>query len=181
MVEAKIDTDKKIFFIVVLALVVFGIGRAYAYFSSQDTTSTQTVNTGTLKVDIDNDSILNAENISPIDSSQIFEKATKLHFTINNTGNIDLKAKVTLNILNITEDLKSFDFKWALYSSETKINEGTFLDVTDKIEIANNLPIANSNKENYDLYVWIGETDLPQDKLQQGTLKAQIVVDAIQE
>ena len=180
MVEAKIDTDKKIFFILILALIVFGIGRAYAYFSAQDTTSTETVSTGTLKLEVENDAILRAQNIAPISSNDIFEKATKLHFTINNTGTIDMKAKITLNILSITEELKSQDFKWALYEGENKIFDGTFLNVTDKIEIANNILISKTNSESYNLYIWIEETGEPQDGLQKGTLEAKITVDATQ-
>jgi len=180
MVEAKIDTDKKIFFIVVLALIVFGIGRAYAYFSAQANTSEQSVQTGTLKLEVETSEFITAENISPIDSSKIFEKATKLNFTVKNTGTIDIKANITLNILNITEKLKSNDFKWALYSGEIKITNGTFLNVTDKIVLATNLPITTQNSENYDLYIWIEETDVPQDELQKGILDAKITVDATQ-
>jgi len=180
MVEAKIDTDKKIFFIVVLALIVFGIGRAYAYFSAKASTSEQSVQTGTLKLEVETSEFIREENISPIDSNEIFEKATKLNFTVKNTGTIDMKANVTLNILDITEKLKSYDFKWALYSGENKITNGTFLNVTDKIVLATNLPIATQNSANYDLYIWIEETGVPQDELQKGTLNAKITVDATQ-
>ena len=180
MVEAKIDTDKKIFFIVVLALIVFGIGRTYAYFSAKGTTSTETVSTASLKLEVENDAILRAQNIVPINSSQIFDKATKLHFTVNNTGTIDMKAKVTLNILSITDELKSNDFKWALYSGDTKIENGTFLNVADKIEMTDNISIPKTESRIYDLYIWIEDTGFPQDELQKGTLESKITVDATQ-
>ena len=180
MVEAKIDTDKKIFFIAILALLVFGIGRAYAYFSAQANTEQQTVTTGTLKVDIQNNGVIRAENISPISTSKMFEDATKLNFTIDNTGTIDLNARIILNITNITEELKSYDFKWALYNEQNKINEGTFLDVGSELEIANAIPILATKSQTYDLYIWIEETGFPQNELQNGTLEAKIAVNATQ-
>lgn len=180
MVEAKIDTDKKIFFILILALIVFGIGRAYAYFSAQSDTNEQSVTTGTLKLDVQDDGIIRAQNIFPIDNNDIFDKATKLNFTIKNTGTIDLNAKVKLNILSITDALKSNDFKWTLYNGQTKINDGTFLNAENNIEIVNNISISTNNSENYDLYIWIEETNIPQDALQKGTLNARIVVEAVQ-
>ena len=180
MVEAKIDTDKKIFFILIFALVVFGIGRAYAYFSAKAESNEQTVTTGTLKLEVKNDGILRAQNIAPIDSNEIFSEATKLNFSIKNTGNIDLNATILLDVLNITEELKSNDLKWAIYSGETKINNGTFLNVANQIELGKNITILPTNSQNFDLYIWIEETGVPQDELQKGIIDVKVTVNATQ-
>ena len=85
MVEAKIDTDKKIFFTLVLVLIIFGIGRGYAYFSAKSETSIETVTTATYDLKVENDAILRAQNIVPISDSDVTTKGAELPFTITNT------------------------------------------------------------------------------------------------
>lgn len=180
MVEAKIDTDKKIFFVLILVLLVFGIQRAYAYFSAQSNTATETVTTATFKVEIENNGILRAENISPISTSDMKEKATMMPFTVKNTGDTDFVATINFNIESISEELKIFDFKWALYEDETEISSGTFLNVSNTLKLKDNISITKNQDKSYTFYIWIEDTGIKQDELQNKSLKGKITVTANQ-
>lgn len=180
MVEAKIDTDKKIFFVVVLLLLVFGIGKTYAYFSAKSNTSTETVTTATYDLKVDNNAILRAENIVPIASSDITTKATELGFTITNKGTGSMNTKISLTNITMSEGLKVADFKWGLYSDDTKIVDGNFLNTGDSIELANNIVIDKDEVKNYKLYIWIEDTGNPQNTLQSSSFEGKITVDAVQ-
>lgn len=182
MVEAKIDTDKKILFLLIFLLLIGGIIGTYAYFSSKSDSTSQDVSTATLSLIFENDSpIINGENIIPIYDEEIFERATKKNFTIKNTGTADITAKIDLTNIEITEALKSADFKWALYEGENKITDGTFENINDnKINITNNLIIKEGKSVTYDLYIWITYEDKPQNFLQNGHLTTAISVVGVQ-
>ena len=180
MVEAKIDTDKKIFFVVVLLLLVFGIYKSYAYFSAKSKTSTETVTTAKLSVDVQNNGIINKDNIIPIDSDDMQTKATKLDFTINNTGTIDFTSKVNLNILEINDELRSNDFKWSLYEDDIEVAKGTFLTDENSITLTDEIDVAKEKNRTFTLYIWIEDTGIPQDILQGRNFTGQIEVNAIQ-
>ena len=189
MVEAKIDTDKKIFFTLVLVLIVFGIGRAYAYFSAQSETTTETVKTATYSLEIENDAILRAENIVPISSSDIETKGTELPFTITNTSDGPIIAEISLSNITMSTGLDSEYFKWALYSDGVKQVEDSFNNATNKtiseetitiseITLASNIEIDTT--KSYKLYIWIEESGEPQDSLQTSDFTAKVTVNAIQ-
>ena len=180
MVEAKIDTDKKIFFVVVLFLLVFGIYKSYAYFSSKSKTSTETVTTATLSVDVKNNGIINADNIVPINGTDIKTKATKIDFTVNNTGTIDFTSKIDLNILEISDALRSDEFMWALYESDSELYSGDFANSDSSILLADDIDILKTKSRTFSLYIWIEDSGFAQDELQNGSFKGQIEVNAIQ-
>ena len=180
MVEAKIDTDKKIFFVVILLLLVFGIYKSYAYFSAKSKTSTETVTTAKLSVDVQNNGIINNDNIVPINSDDIKTKATKLDFTVNNTGTIDFTSKIKLNILEVDEELRSEDLKWALYENDSELSNGNFKDSSESIILKDDIKIETPKNRTFTLYIWIEDTGVPQNELQSGSFKGQIEVNAIQ-
>lgn len=189
MVEAKIDTDKKIFFALILFLIVFGIGRGYAYFSARSETTSETVTTATYDVTIENDAILRANNIVPISSGDITTKATELPFTITNTSTGPIIAEISLTNITMSNGLNDENFKWSLYSDGVKIAEDSFYNVTNKIVNEDNISISeiiltnnvdiNTTKD-YKLYIWIEETGNPQNTLQNSTFEGKITVNAIQ-
>jgi len=188
MVEAKIDTDKKIFFALILALIVFGIGRAYAYFSAKADTANQTVTTATYNLEVANDAILRADNIVPISSSEVTTKATELPFTITNTSTGSIITEISLTAITMDKGLDDEYFKWALYSDNTKIAQDSFYNATkvigednvtiEKIVLTSNVEIETS--KDYKLYIWIEDSDEPQDTLQSSKFVGKITVDAIQ-
>ena len=189
MVEAKIDTDKKIFFTLILVLIVFAVGRTYAYFSAKSNTTIETVTTATYDLEVSNNAILRAEDIVPIASTDVTTKATELPFTITNTSTGPIIAEISLTNITMSKGLDDIYFKWALYSDGVKEVEDSFYNATnkvinendvtiDKIMLASNIEIDTS--KNYKLYIWIEESGNPQDDLQDSTFVGKISVDAIQ-
>lgn len=177
MVEAKIDPEKKVLFLLVFLALVGGIYGTYAYFSAQGQSSTQTVTTGTMELTFtDNSEIINAINIAPIVESDVLTKATKKSFSVKNTGSIDSTMTISLSSIDITENLKSPDFRWALYEEGVKIAEDSFdkLGINTSFELKTNIEIASNVTKSYDLYIWINETGMPQDELQEGNLTGTI-------
>ena len=182
MVEAKIDTDKKMLFVLLIVLIIGGIFGTYAYFSSESNTETQNVNTGTLSLEFDDSTpIINDKNIVPIQDEEIFTKATKKTFTIKNTSTSAINAKIDMNNIEITEALKSPDFKWALYEGNNSIATGTFETINNnQINLLNNLNLDENTTKTYDLYIWISYKEEPQNTLQGGNLTTTITVSAVQ-
>ena len=180
IVEAKVDTDKKIFFIILLVSLIGGILGTYSYFSSKSEAENQTINTGTLSLEFDDSTpIVNAKNLSPIDKDMIDGKAAKKIFKIKNTGNVASVATLQLTDITIAEELKSPYFIWTLYSGDSQISEGDFSKLSDgTIELANSIDIVNENE--YTLYIWIKNINGQQDDLQGKELSAKISVNAVQ-
>lgn len=177
MVEAKIDPEKKLLFLSFFLILISTIYGTYAYFSAISNSDTQTVTTGTMElVFTDNSEIINAKNIAPIVENDIFTKATKKSFSIENTGDIDGTMTISLTYINITENLKSKDFKWTLYENGIKIAEDSFdkLGTNNSFNMITDLNINSNEIKSYDLYIWINETGVPQDELQGGKLSATI-------
>lgn len=189
MVEAKIDTDKKIFFALILVLIVFGINRAYAYFSANSDADTQTVTTATYSLTVENDAILRADNIVPISSNDVTTKATELPFTITNTSDGDIITEISLTNITMSKGLDDNNFKWSLYSDGVLVEEDTFNNATNKVLNTDNITIDEIvltsnveivNDKSYKLYIWIEESGSPQDSLQESVFEGKITVNAIQ-
>ena len=189
MVEAKIDTDKKIFFTLILVLIVFGIGRAYAYFSAQSETSTETVTTATYNLEVEGGEVLRAKDIVPINSSDILTKATELPFTITNTSDGPIITEITLTNITMSKGLDDEYFKWALYSNNTLVKQDSFYNATNKVTnedkvtideiiLTDNVEIETSKE--YKLYVWIEDSGNPQNEMQSSSFEGKITVNAIQ-
>lgn len=191
MVEAKIDTDKKIFFVVALFLIVFGIGRAYAYFSGRSETSTQTVNTATYDLETSNNAILRSQNIVPISSSEVTTKATEMGFKVTNNSTGSIIGEISITNITMSKSMDDEYFKWALYSDGEKIKDGSFYNLENKVEIDDNYTIdklvildnISMNKDDineYKLYVWIEDSGNPQNELQNSSFEGRITFDAVQ-
>lgn len=183
MVEAKIDPEKKVLFLLMFLALIGAIYGTYAYFSAQSKSSEQQVTTGTMELTFDdNTNIVRNENISPIVESDILTKAAKKSFSIKNTGNLDINIKISLTSIEITENLKNQDFKWSLYENSTKIAEDSFDKIGNEtsIDLKNNIELTVDEVKSYDLYIWIRESGEPQNELQNGILNAMITATSIQ-
>ena len=86
-----------------------------------------------------------------------------------------------MNNIEITEALKSPDFKWALYEDNNSIATGTFETINNnQINLLNNLNLDENVTKTYDLYIWISYKEEPQNTLQGGNLTTTITVSAVQ-
>ncbi len=163
----------------IIAIILLLISITYAYISANKATNKNSVEAGTLLINYENDNLntVNLSNIQPIYDKDIKEKASKISFKVNNTGTA--KAYVDINITDIIlpPELADLEFKWALYSSEEKINNGNFRNVLDnKLLLANNQEISSKGNKSYELYIWISENGLDQSDMMNKTFSGKITV-----
>ena len=176
--EEVVDNKKKTIITIVGVLMIFTLtlGISFAYFSSRSTSNTQTVKAGNLSLIFDDlTPIVNAENIVPLSEENILSKAVKKTFSITNDGN-DIQY-VDINLIDIaTEELKVYDFKWALYEGDKKITTGNFasIDTETSINLTNNVKYTTNQTRTYNLYIWIQDMEKAQDELQGKTFSAKI-------
>ena len=183
MIEAKIDTDKKIMFILFFVALAIGIGYTYSYFSSRGESDEVMVNTGSLQVTYveDSEGIINANNISPILDEDMTSLATKLSFSVVNEGNVDGVYNIDLIDVKIDTELINNKFKWALYSWDVLVREGNFSDITNgsDYELISGQNINVSDSEEYTLYIWISEDNTDQSIMKGKTFQSKVRVEAV--
>ena len=180
------EKKKRTLLIVSLAIVlalVFGI--SYAYFLAQDESGTQTITTQNIGLELDDgtekEPVLLAEDIKPIDRADIKTKAVKKNFTITNTGDEKLFVEITLDdiVLGTDNALQRFDYLWSLYEvngeTEKNISIGAFENVTDTLTVGKYLVLEPDAEKEYNLYIWIEETNQNQNAMMGQEFSAKVV------
>ena len=175
------EKKKKIVLTVIriLVLVVGIVGLTYAYFIAKGQSEDIVVTSKNLKIVFeDNTPVINATDIEPIEEKDILTNATKKTFSISkeSASGKDLYVRLDMTDLVVSDNFKDFDFKWALYQGDTKKQEGTFNLLGSKTEIPliNNILLNSTTPIEYNLYIWIEETGLDQERLMEGTLSGKI-------
>lgn len=88
---------------------------------------------------------------------------------------------MSLTDITISDNLKSSeDLKWELWNTDTniKISNGTFKDATTTLLLKDNIIINKDTTDNYELRIYILETNTNQIELLNGTLKAKVTMNA---
>ena len=185
--------DKKsiiIYIAVALFLILLSFGVSYAYFtvavSGNETATQSKITTGTLKVDFAITDKINNANIMLIKDSDRATKAESVPFSVTNSGNITGQYLIYLTDVNISNNLKSTDFKWELikngtttYSGDfsTAVN-GTLFPLTSVTQSGSVTPVNQAilvnATDNYVLRVWLSETQADQTSLLGGTFSAKV-------
>ncbi len=124
--------------IFVLAIVIFGVSTSYAYYvanikgqASVDESKTAVLNVTTT---LENAPAISASKMTIINAADYLTKAQKVDFSITNQSTSNVKAKYTLKLveMNITKNLSSKYFKYAVIVNAGKSTEktytGNFLD-----------------------------------------------------
>ncbi len=187
----------------VATILVAIIGASFAYFSANSTSSSQEVTTGKLMLTAASGSTGNL-NISPTTFSNVSEAAADPNIakitlevvtdgTTISTGKYKITFSTTGIALNTGNDANGdslvggslSDIKWALYDttdSSSPKGTGTFEsgNATDLVAVDNILFPMGNNTDNYILYIWIENTDQPQNKLQELTITATMEAIALQ-
>ena len=180
------EKKKRTLLIVSLAIVlalVFGI--SYAYFLAQDESGTQTITTQNIGVKLDDgtekEPVLLAEDIKPIDRVDIQTKAVKKNFTVTNTGDEKLFVEISLDdiVLGTDNALQRYDYLWSLYEvvdgTEKNISIGAFEYVEDTVTVGQYLVFEPDDEKEYNLYIWIEETNLNQNAMMGQEFTAKVV------
>ena len=181
-----VNRNKKISIIITsLPLVLLLIiGASYAYFSNKGVSDERGVQAGTLRiVYTDNtEGTVEIDDIVPIYDTEIKEEANKFAFNIDNTGTSQAYVDIKLTDIVMDPELSNLEFKWALYSGDTKISNGNFRNVTNnELLLTKNIELPQLDNKNYELYIWISENDLDQSILMNKTFSSEITVEGNQE
>ncbi len=183
MEEKKHKKNVTLVVIGIIVLIIGVIGLTIAYFVAEAHSKDITITSKnlTLKYGPDPDNEIIATDIGPITEDKILEEAVKKTFTIakNNAGDKDIYVRIDLGDLELSDNFKDYDLKWALYEGSTKLTTGTFaqtLDGSTSINMANNVLINSTTPKEYNLYIWINETDQDQSRLMAGSLRGKVKI-----
>ncbi len=186
----------------IITLIIATIGATFAYFSSVSNTKSESIKTGSLKLDATS-SELNSVNIKPTMWNDIMasnvanQDIAQLMLSINTYGTTIEDAKydiylttsgITLNTNNGLEGGLLSDIKWKLVNSNNEvINSGDFSngDYTEPtkitstpITIENNIATEEEATQTYLLFIYIennGQQNQLQDLIINATLSAKAV------
>ena len=162
----------------VIMVALLAISITYALFSARNTSTEQSVQAGTVRVVYtDNLDSVTINNIAPIYDSNIMTEANKYSFNVSNTGTSTAYVDISLTNIVMDTELSNLEFKWALYSGNDEISNGNFRNVSNNEQLlTKNIELAPSQNRDYQLYIWISESDLDQSNLMNKTFTANITV-----
>ncbi len=148
---------KKIYLIIGgLSLIILVLGITYAWFEWQSNTNTNvTFEVGDLGITYIGEENVLSKVLYP--TASMTNPDNVIHtFSLTTSSNIDIYSKISLDIINIDEELKDESFVWKLYRNDTYIAGGNFLNAIQGSDVLliQNEKITNE-LTNYTLYIWI--------------------------
>ena len=156
---------------------------SYAFFTTlvkgNDSTNQTVIKTGNLEVTFLNAEYINNSKMRIIPASDIENGADKSTFSIKNTGNMDAKYILRLNDVEISDNLKSADFKWELLIDGQSVKKGNFSSAqTGKIFnlMSTPLSLTKNQTSNCVFRMWLEESNKNQNGLTEGTFSSRIEV-----
>lgn len=120
--------------IFVVALLILGISLTYAFFEtdiSNDFTETK-FTTGTFSMDtnLTDASVINASNMTLLNTNEVESKSEKINFTAQAKNNNNAKFNIYLKNITISSNMIDSSFKWQLLADNKVISSGDFSDIT---------------------------------------------------
>lgn len=173
-----------------ISLLVLSFSLSYAYFTvGVNYTSTaeerkQTVNTATLDIDFITSEYINNNSIQLIKAEEVETLSEKSIFNIKNIdgATYDSKYNISLKELTISDNFKSQDFKWSLVKNNEEIATGNFSSANSGEDIlltSSPIVLLSNETHNYELRIWLQETDLDQSSLYDGIFQAKVSIDLV--
>lgn len=177
-------------FLITCAVVIpilFGI--SYAYFVPKVTLDGGRLVSGVAVEDVhfdlvtENDGYISATDTVPLNNDQIEEYSNKGYFKVisSDINTHSLNYTISLTDINITENIKNVDFKWALEctNDSTKNKTGNFSVINNnQLVLSQNLTLAPKATDNYILKVWIQNTNENQIGILNGSFSGKVSVSA---
>ena len=173
--------------IIIITVVMFLVSASFAYFTTRvvgnDDASTVNVQTGYLAIDFDTSEYISNRAGELIQDNQREQLADYTSFTVKHKANSTHRATylLTLTDIEISDNLKSQDFKWELVKNNTVINSGNFYSIGNQSTITITPDIQTLNVSDTDSYifrVWLSETEVDQSSLYSGTFQGRIAIEA---
>jgi len=185
MKENKVNKNKVSVIVAIITVVIFCVGITYAYFTAtvtgnEDAKSTR-VTSGKLIIDFETTEYINNLTGELIKDSQKEDLADYSNFTVKHNVESKNKADYTLSLtdIEISDNLKSADFKWELVKNNTVINSGDFSSIGNSTSLNLTLDMQRlevNQTDNYTFRIWLSETNVDQSNLYNGTFSAKIAL-----
>ncbi len=123
---------------------------------------------------------INSSSINLIKQHEISNKAEKSHFiVVNRDYNNQVKYSVSLAELAISPNLQDEDFKWQLvkFGTDSEIASGNFQNAKeDVLKITDEIILNPRTAHEYELRLWIEETEKIQNHLLEGSFDGKISI-----
>ena len=172
----------------VISLFTLAFSGTYSYFSvttnyaTTEEERTTYVTTDYLDVDFTTDEYINNTSLMLISNDDVATKAEKTKFTIakKDGKSYAIKYNIYLTELNISDNLKSSDFKWDLLQNGVSIYSSSFEGAVtgDTFMLtAEPLLLSTDVSASYELRVWLEETTNDQIELLNGEFSAKVAID----
>ena len=186
--ENKNKKSNTILFIslIVISIVVI-LGVTFAYFTAivagNDDASSVNVQTGYLAIDFETSEYIDNFRGELISDDNRATDADFSRFTVRHKSNSTHAATYILSLtdIEISNNLKSADFKWELLKNNETINSGNFYSIGNqtKITITPEAQILDvSDVDSYIFRIWLSETSEDQSSLYSGTFQGKIELEA---
>lgn len=170
-----------------LSLFVLSFSVSYSFFTTvpqinNPENATTLVTTDYLDFDFGTTEYINNENLVLLKRENVATDADKTVFNVARKAgsNYDIKYNIYLTELNISDNLKSEDFKWDLLQNGVSIYSGSFLAAESNEMFtltADPLVINNDASKSYELRVWLEESEFDQASLLNGSFSAKVAID----
>ncbi len=193
----NIEKNKRqniIILVLVLMIIVLSISVTIAYFIAHDESGDKTISTAGLDVTYTEGEVINFDsNTTPIIDENYESNASKMEFSIKNTGALDVSSKIILDITNNNtidfntnnpDNVTFADVKWALKRNGENVSTGTLISLqennTSTSIVLSNIEKINVGKtNNYTLYMWVSENYEDQTVFNNLSISAQVNVESI--
>jgi len=176
---------KKIKYLIIVVLIFISVTSVitYSYFTANvvsNDVNDVNVSSGNLKIRIDDNSV-NSSEISPIYDEDYEMLAYDKDFEVISESSLSSCSKIYLHINNISDSLRSEDFKYRIISEGIDVT-GNFVNAKngEDLLILDNLYLESNATKYLDLYLWISyRDDVDQMDLLGTQIDAQLVVNAL--
>ena len=167
-------------FLSFLGLFFLVIGVSYSFFTTTVKGKEFVIYTGDLAVDyIKKTDVINIENLYPMTDAEGLQQMSH-EFTVTNTGNIEARYQVRLELDETLSDM--VDIRYIKLSYQ--VNGGEYStpillsDLNSSMAFIQNVVVAPNQSNHYGIKLWI-DLSAPND-IQGKMFKARVVVDSIQ-
>lgn len=198
--EAKISKNYVIICaIFVVSLLILGISLTYAFFetdiSSNFTETKFTTGTFSMDTNLTDASVINATNMTLLNTDEVESKSEKINFTAQAKNNTNAKFNIYLKNITISSNMIDSSFKWQLLADNKVISSGDFSDITKNGKLSTSKTSTNlikyydtyyltkvgkfngNNEMNFEIRLYLLNSSVDQSSLIDGTFEASAAIE----
>lgn len=185
--------------IFVVSLLILGISLTYAFFetdiSSNFTETKFTTGTFSMDTNLTDASVINATNMTLLNTDEVESKSEKINFTAQAKNNANAKFNIYLKNITISSNMIDSSFKWQLLADNKVISSGDFSDITKNGKLSTSKTSTNlikyydtyyltktgkfngNNEMNFEIRLYLLNSSVDQSSLIDGTFEASAAIE----